>query len=209
MDFIPINVLKSSNEFDNIFELTTRSTKINDCYTNYVWAAPLPFFFRHCDYGKVFPLAINLYLKTCSQEEFETLRDKKYFLRIQMYYHDNDCKISCIAIQNLNITSLNDLKYQTLLLSCPPDMIPVTIDMGPIWHYVGINRWMYEQRHIDSGAIGMEYLNISAPTYTYIMGITMLGRDAYPSENTEEKIQEMEKREEIFIRRRQKNTDLQ
>ena len=200
MSFIVTDVLKSSSEFDDLFQLTDKSRKIEGSYTPYVWKAKKSHFFRGCDYTQVFPLSINLYLKICTEEELTDILNKKNFLRVRMYYDNEECSVSCIAIRNLTIDGLDDPKYKEFILSCPNDMIPCEINMGPIWHYTGINRVMFKHRQIE---LAFEVINLNSfPSIELVMGITLLGRDAYPDETTEEIIKQTEDIEDIFIIRK-------
>lgn len=205
-NFIPFEVMTASTEFDTLFQLANRSPGIGNNHAMYVWKASRKHFFRGCDYTQIFPLAVNLYLKACSPEEKSTLLTKKYFLRIRMFYEDKECNVSFITVQNLILNGFKDPKYRDLMSSCPEDMIPADIEMGPIWHFVGINRWMFEMGRIELGATGLIHIQDPDagvfPSVTCIMGITLLGRDAYPGETTEEKIKEMEEIEGIFILRK-------
>ena len=195
MSFIIDHIMKSSTEFDNLFTLIKHSKKIEDSYTPYIWELDRPLFFKGCDYGKVWPLSINSYLKICSESELSVLLNKQNFLRINMYYNE-DCTKSYISVMNLDFVSLVDEKYKELLLSCNKSMIPCEINMGPIWHFTGINRMMLRSRHID---LGFSLIDIKTHKLYPILGIELLGRDAYPTETTEDQIKEMEEREKIFI----------
>jgi hypothetical protein len=199
MVYIPIDVLPSSREVDDVFQLCSRSTKVANDYTAYVWKAQKQHFFQRCDYTAVFPLAVNLYLKTCSEEELSDLLTKQHFLRIKMYYDSEGCTTSCIAVQNLTIAGLNDPKYKDLMLSCPSGMVPSEITMGPIWHYVGFDRDMCSHRRVENGSVGMD---TDTMEMVATMGVRLFGRDKYPDETTEEIIKEREVLEEIFIIRK-------
>lgn len=214
--FFPIDVMESSREFDDLFQLTERSRKDRESYTPYIWKAQKSKFFRLCDTIKVFPLAVNLYLKTCTYEELSDLLNKEYFLRIMMYYDDEECSVSCISVMNLTIADLNDQKYKELMLSCRnvvdtpsgtsiPDqfresLIPCEINMGPIWHLFGASKFMCKNRRIENG------FNVIAPgrmpAMAYVMGLELIGRDPHPFEDTEEKIKETEEADGIFIVRK-------
>ncbi len=57
-----------------------------------------------------------------------------------MYYDNQECGISCISVMNLTIGDLKDQRYKELLSSCPEDVVPCEVNLGPIWHYLGANR---------------------------------------------------------------------
>ncbi len=133
-----------------------------------------------------------------------------------MYYDNEECTISCISVMNLTISDLNDQKYKDLILSCRniidnpsgdpfieqirPPVIPCEINLGPIWHLLGANKMMCENRRIEQGFNAI--MPGRMPPMRYVMGFELVGRDAYPTENTEEKIKEHEEAEEIFIIRK-------
>jgi hypothetical protein len=193
-----IDIAKSSREFDDIFQLTTQSQKKNNSYLPYIWKAPKPLFFKGCDYVKVFPMAVNLYLRTCNEEELIDLLTKRHFLRISMYYDDDECIVTCISVMNLTIADLEDHKYQQLLLSCA--RVPCEIRVGPLWHFIGINRMMCQNRRVEAGYIVVNPTISPFPFYEF--GIQLYGRNAYPTETTETMIQEREQLENIFILRK-------
>lgn len=108
MTFVPLSIVACSRDFDDLFHLTDKSKKVDGGYTPYIWKAPKAHFFKGCDTTKVFPLSINLYLKICSDEELSHLLGKKHFLRINMYYDNQEWSVSCISVMNLTIGDLKD-----------------------------------------------------------------------------------------------------
>ena len=205
--FFPTNIIKSSREYDDLFQITEKSRKLEGGYTPYTWKYEKELFFKGCNTMKVFPLCINLYLKVCTEEELTDLLDKENFLRIAMYYNE-ECTESFISVMNLTIADLHDQKYKDLMLACrnvtdqPAEeqfregLIPCEITMGPIWHLLGANKFMCKNRRVEQG------FNVIVPNREcpmgYVMGLEMLGRDAYPNE-TEEQITEIEEEDGIFI----------
>lgn len=183
------NIIESSREYDDLFQLTDRSKKVGDSYTSYIWRIDRPLFFKGCNTLKVFPLSINLYLKSCTDVELGDLLQKKHYLRVRMY-HDGDS--SFISVSNLDILGANDQRYRQLLLSCPAELIPVEINLGPMWHYLGASRQMCKSRRIE-----LAYTD----QIDTIFGLILLGRDFYPGES-EAAILEAEKAEDIFIIRK-------
>lgn len=191
-------ILKSSREFDNLFHLD--ETPRESDYSPRTWKASQPRFFKGCNSIEIFPLAVNLYLKVCDESEIVPLMEKKNYLRINMYYEGEDCEVSCISVSNLDIERLKDPKYQELLLSCPEGGVPVEINLGPLWHYLALSKTMVRNRRVELGFT--TWNPNSFPPLRYEMGLELIGRDAYPQENTEEKIQLVEEVDQIFILRK-------
>lgn len=191
-------ILESSREFDNLFQLDETPRKSD--YSPRTWKVAQPRFFKGCDSTEIFPLAVNLYLKVCDESELIPLMEKKNYLRVSMYYEGEDCEVSCISVSNLDIERLKDPKYQELLLSCPEDRIPVEINLGPLWHYLALSKTMVKNRRVELG-FTTQNLN-SFPLLYCEIGLELIGRDAYPQENTEEKIQQAEEADQIFILRK-------
>jgi hypothetical protein len=214
--FLSIDVMESSREFDDLFQLTKRSEKQDGGYKAYVWKYDKPKFFKLCDTTKVFPMAVNLYLKTCTEEELSELLNKEHFLRIEMAYEGEDCDVSCISVQNLTISDLHDEKYKELMLKIrnikdePSEiptfeqirepLIPCEINLGPSWHMFGASKFMCTHRLIENG---MHVVSLGRmPAVGYIMGLELIGRDPHPFEDTEEKIKDAEESDGIFIVRK-------
>lgn len=195
MDFI-FNIMKSSREFDSKFELDSYSWGTQE--KNYLWKSHEAFFFHGCDTLKVFPLAINLYLNVCSEGELYFLFDKKCYLRVRMFYEDKACTVSCIKVYNLAIGGLEDPNYKNLLLSCPKDMVPVEMNLGPLWYYMGFNKVMCQNRRIE--LVGNMFSS-NGFSVEFVAGSQLYGRDAYPKE-TEEEIKMIEEEDDIFILRK-------
>ena len=210
------NVLESSRELDDLFQLTERSRKLVGGYTPYTWKYEKPIFGKGCNLGKVFPLSINLYLKTCTQEELSDLLDNEHFLVVLMYYN-NECTTSYISVMNLTIADLHDQHRKDLMLSCrntvdvPLEeqfrerLIPCEINiicdinMKSIWHLFGADRTMCMNRRIEMGAcIQIQNRMLSSG---FVVGLEMIERDPYPEEDTEEKIRESEDLDRISITR--------
>lgn len=208
--FLPINISESSREYDDLFQITERSKKVDGGYTPYTWKYEKSKFFRGCDTTKVFPLSVNLYLKTCTEEELADLLNKEHFLRISMYYNVEETQ-SFISVMNLTIADLRDEEYKKLMLNCRNvtdmpfseqirrGMIPCEITMGPFWYFLGTNKMMFENRRIENGCNMI--VPGRMPPMGYIMGLEMIGRDAFPGEN-EEQIQEAKEIDGIFIIRK-------
>lgn len=157
---------------------------------HYIWEIEKEHYFKGCDTVQLFPTLINLYLKQCTNADLNKLVDSQHFLRINCYEQGKNSRVS---IQNLTINGLNDSRYKDLLRSCPYDMVPCEINLGPFWHYLGVNKVMCKMRNLSLGFI--------VPDVGYIMGFVLYGRDSYTYE-TEESIKEVEKSDEIFIVRK-------
>lgn len=197
MAFIPTEIVKFKGTYDGLFKLETRPKKIDDNYTSYLWKLERPWFFKGADQTELFPMAINLYLKECTEEEHSALLDRQHFLKIKMFYGE-DGTVSYIAIANFTLAGLDDPRYRALLSSCPSSKIPCELNIGPLWHYLGIDRIMCQHRHIDMGVIGI-IPTFPIPQQVYIVGAELFGRDQYPTETTEEKIKAAEEVDRIFI----------
>lgn len=146
----------------------------------YAWETDVEHYFKGCNSQMVFPFAMNLYLGKCSEEELNLLLDHKHFLRLSFYENSKEKK-SCISGIVLDIDGYNDDGCKQLLRSCPNDMVPCEILMGPFWHLLWMDRSMCEMRHI-----------------MIMVGSELVGRDAFPFE-TEEMMKEMEEGDGIFI----------
>lgn len=172
------------------FQLVKSKTSCFECY---IWKIDVEHYYKNCNTIQLFPMAINLYFGICEEKELETLLDRQHFLRISFY---EEGKESRIKIQCLTIEDLVDPKYQELLRSCPQEMLPVEINLGTYWHYMGINRLMCQMREVRTSFI--------FPGIGYTMGTVLYGRDSYLGES-EEQIKEVEKGDEIFIVRKEYN----
>jgi hypothetical protein len=202
MDYAPINIRCSSREYDNIFRLEINSELSNDSYTPYIWKTSISGFFAACDTLKIFPLAINLYLSRCTDIELNVLLAEKNFLRVRLYYEGTGDSISCISVYNLSYDGLQDEDYKKLLKLCPKDMIATEILLGPYWHFMGFNKNMCKFRRIELSYDVFTYPGMAVlPEVKSVIGLELYGRDAYPSENTEEIIKRNEQNEVIFILR--------
>jgi hypothetical protein len=147
-------------------------------------------------------LAINLYLSLCTDIELNILLVGKNFLRVKLYYEGANYEVSCISVYNLSYNGLQDGDYKKLLKSCPKDMIATDILLGPYWHFMGFNKNMCKFRRIDLSYNILTYPGMSIlPELESVIGFELYGRDAYPSENTEEIIKRNEQAEVIFIMR--------
>lgn len=146
---------------------------------SYIWESNQKHMYRGCNSMMIFPFSINLYLKCCSNNELNRLLNRKYFLKIDLF--DNKDEMSCVAAQLLSINGLVDENYQKLINSCPDDMVPCVMMLGPFWHLLWLNKEMCIMKHI-----------------MVMVGSQLVGRDAFSGES-EDDIQIIEKREEIFI----------
>lgn len=162
-----------------------------------------------------FPLAINLYLRDCTEEELTDLLEKEHYLYVRTFYKGEGTDVNCIAVSNRSISGLNDPNYRVLLYDCwrspvipknrrDPlqlryDVIPCVIELGTLWHFVGIDKTMCKKRRV---ALRYDVLPPgSGLEMCYIMGLELYGRDPYPGE-TEEQLKDVEEKDGVFIRRR-------
>ena len=200
MSFLPLELAKFKGTYNGLFTLVERGTKLGDDYTYYRWTLNRSWFLRGYDSSELFPLTVNLYLKECPQEELNALLDRKHFLRIRLFYEGEDGATTGLTVSNLSLAGLKDPKYRELFESCPSSKIPCEINVGPLWHFLGVDQVMCEHREIHMGIIGISV--DFPPRQDYIMGLELFGRDQYPTETTEEEIKANEEAEEIFIVRK-------
>lgn len=169
--------------------------------------------FKSTNFVSFYYLAVNLYLSECTNKEHNDLMSGNFFMRINMYYEE-DCNVSCISVKKLTIDDLNDKKFKELITSVKhrnsdvigndgqvfEQLIPCEIHLGPYWHLFGISKFMFEMKHIEAGI--NVFVKEPITQIGYIMGLELFGRDVYPSEDTEEKIKDKEKINNIFIIRK-------
>lgn len=198
MAFLVLDKVEFSGKYNGMFQLERRSEECRGSYSPYLWKSSTPFLFKGCDHAELLSCVVNLYLQICTDSELSGLLDKTHFLKVKAYYGDEECSTAYVEIWNLTFKDLNDPRYQKLLLSCPEIFVPCTFDLGPLWHFLGLNREMCKERHIYMGYTGAR-IGQGLPVSDYVMGTQLFGRDAYPGEDTEEKIRQAEEGDEIFI----------
>lgn len=156
----------------------------------YTWKSHEKLYFKGQDTTIMFPMIANLYLKVCSLSELDKSLMSDYVVRMQCYYGEND--ESFITGTCLDVSGFNSEFFRDLYRRNPFNTVNFTIEVGPFWHYFGIDKTMWVNRHITTGYLLPQVGG-------YIIGMRLYGRDNYPNEDTDEKIAEMEEIEDIFI----------
>ena len=154
----------------------TKSSTTTDPY--YFWETNAEHIYRGCDIRILFPYGINLYLKSCTDEELSRLLAGEHFLRL--WYEDSGEKCSIKAML-LEISGCIDPKYSHLVKSLHEIAIPVEIKFGPYLHLLTIEKLWCQNRNI-----------------TFIFGTQLLGRDRYDGES-EQDLKRVIEKDEIFI----------
>lgn len=198
MTLVLRNIVPSKRTYDNDFKFVGRR-KQTDSFDTLTWNSNTPYYFKGKESKDIFTLALNLYLNVCSQDELNLLIKKMGFVHIEFFHNNSDSTIDVENLPHFAFPGMKNPRDHERYFKNLQHQIPVEIEMGSFWFYLGVDRDMMRQRRIEDGWTG--YFSFDPLKPVHIPALELYERTPYPEETTEDKIRAVEEREGIRILR--------